>query len=381
MKHSLSNEELLRYGRHLNLPGFGVDSQEKLKGASVLVVGAGGLGAPLLQYLVAAGIGKIGIVDHDRVDASNLQRQVLYGTEDIGKLKVEVASRKLNGLNPNVEIETYPVSLTSENALEIIDNYEIVADGTDNFPTRYLVNDACVLACKTNVYASIFQFEGQISVFNYLSGDTRGPNYRDLFPTPPDPGSVPNCAEGGVLGVLPGILGSFQALEVLKVITGLGEPLVGKLMIIDTLYHTQRVLKFKKDPDNPLTGSNPQIKQLIDYEHFCGLSVTSTDSITVEELMNWRKNEIPHVLIDVREPHEYEVSNLGGLLIPKSIFIDQVSQFPKEGKVVVHCKSGGRSGQVISYLEKEFGYTNLINLEGGIDRWIESFDKTVSVNL
>ena len=331
--------------------------------------------------MVAVGIGKIGIVDHDRVDASNLQRQVLYGTEDIGKLKVEVASHKLKDLNPNVAIETYPVSLTSENALEIIDSYDIVADGTDNFPTRYLVNDASVLAGKTNVYASIFQFEGQISVFNYLSGDTRGPNYRDLFPTPPEPGSVPNCAEGGVLGVLPGVLGSFQALEVIKVITGLGEPLVGKLMIIDTLYHSQRVLKFKKEPDNPLTGSNPQIKQLIDYEHFCGLSVTSTDSITVEELMKWRKNEIPHVLIDVREPHEYEVSNLGGLLIPKSIFIDQVSQFPKEGKVVVHCKSGGRSGQVISYLEKEFGFTNLINLEGGIDRWIETFDKTVRVNL
>ncbi|MEL6652360.1 MAG: molybdopterin-synthase adenylyltransferase MoeB, partial [Bacteroidota bacterium] len=263
---TFSKEELERYSRHLIIPDFNIEGQRKLKAAKVLVVGGGGLGSPMLQYLAAAGVGTIGIVDYDIVDDSNLQRQVLYGVESVGKLKVEEAKARLLSLNPHIQINTHNTLLNSDNALEIIKDYDVVADGTDNFPTRYLVNDACVLLGKTNVYASIFQFEGQVSVFNYTDSEgNTGPNYRDLFPTPPPPGLVPSCAEGGVIGVLPGIVGSLQALEVIKVVSGVGEPLSGRLFLFDALSFTTRILKVGKDKTNPLTGKNPTQTELIDY--------------------------------------------------------------------------------------------------------------------
>jgi sulfur-carrier protein adenylyltransferase/sulfurtransferase len=377
-----NKQELERYSRHLIIPEFNLEGQRKLKAAKVLVVGSGGLGAPLLQYLAAAGVGHIGIVDFDVVEESNLQRQVLFTVADVGRPKVEVARERLAAQNPHIELTTYNTRLTSENALDIIREYDIVADGTDNFPTRYLVNDACVLLGKTNVYASIFRFDGQASVFNYSYADgTFGPNYRDLFPEPPPAGLVPNCAEGGVVGVLPGILGSIQANEVIKVITGLGEPLAGKLFLFDTLAFTTRVLSITKDENNVLNGKNPTQNTLIDYEQFCGVGEEEArpgvKEISVQELRALRASGERFQLVDVREPFEYEIAQIGGDLIPLKQVVDRVAEIAFDQKVVVHCKGGVRSATAIKRLEEKYGMQNLYNLKGGILAWAEEIDPTI----
>lgn len=360
---TFSKEEYARYNRHIIIPDFGLEAQKKLKAAKVLVIGSGGLGSPLLLYLAAAGVGTIGIVDFDTVDDSNLQRQVLFGTEDIGKPKAEAAQKRLQSLNPYINIEIYKTQLTSQNALELISQYDVVADGTDNFPTRYLVNDASVLAGKPNVYASIFQFEGQVSVFNYTDANgLTGPNYRDLYPTPPEPGLIPNCAEGGVLGVLPGIIGSLQANEVIKVITGVGEPLSGRFFVFDALTFQTRTLKITKRTNVPaITG-------LIDYEQFCGVKAVERKlkEISVEEFAQWQNSGEDIQVIDVREPAEYEEINIGALLIPLGTVAQRAEEINRNKKVVVHCKLGGRSAKAIRTLEDEFGFDNLYNLKGGI---------------
>jgi sulfur-carrier protein adenylyltransferase/sulfurtransferase len=376
-----SRAELARYARHFVLPEFGMEGQWRLKNSSVLVVGAGGLGCPMLLYLAAAGVGRIGIVDPDRVDDSNLQRQVLYTTSDVGKYKVEAAKERLLSLNPHIQIETYSFGLTSANALKIIELYDLVADGTDNFPTRYLVNDACVLQGKVNVYASIFRFEGQVSVFNFSKNkEERGVNYRDIFPTPPPPGLVPDCAEGGVLGVLPGIIGSMQASEVIKILSGVGEPLAGRLFIFDAADFTTRVLKLSKNPNyQPIT-------ELIDYDMFCGLKTEKIaentegplSEISVQELVKWRTQNIDFQLVDVRESYEYEAANIGGALIPLSILANNLDIISKEKPVVVHCKSGARSTKAIELL-KSHGFTNLINLKGGILAYAKEIDAHLTV--
>ena len=372
----LSAEEKIRYSRHLTLSQFGLKSQQKLKEAKVLVVGTGGLGAPLLQYLTAVGIGKMGVVDFDTIESSNLQRQILFGDIDVGKKKTTIAIQRLKQQNPGVEFVEYNEMLTSSNAREIIRQYDLVADGTDNFPTRYLVNDACVLEGKPNVYGSIFQFEGQVSVFNYRDG----PNYRDLFPHPPPPGMVPSCAEGGVLGVLPGIIGSMQASEVIKVLTGIGRPLSGSLFLFDALNFSTQTVNFKKNPLNPLNGTHPPITELIDYDEFCGLNKHSeTKAIDVDELRNWRASQNEFVLVDVREEYEFEAANLNGVSVPLSDLENQLSSIPKTGKTVIHCKSGARSAQAIKLLKSKYGYSNLINLEGGILAWKEKFDPKMFV--
>lgn len=364
----LTNAELVRYARHLALPAFGPASQQKLKEAKVLVVGAGGLGSPVLLYLAAAGVGNIGIVDFDIVDESNLQRQVLFGEGDLGIPKTEAARTRLEALNPHINIALHQTRLSSENALEIIQEYDIVADGSDNFPTRYLVNDACVLLNKPLVFGAVFQFEGQVSVFNYMDKHGhKGPNYRDLHPTPPLPETVPSCAEGGVLGVLPGIIGSMQASEVIKVITGIGAPLNGRLFHFDTLDFESRIFKIKARNDNPLTGSSPSISKLIDYEDFCGLKPASgIKEISSEELKDWQDRGEKIQLIDVREPEEYQLGNIGGELMPLSTIVENASLLSKEGKVVFHCQTGARSAKVIQQLQAQFNLPNLYNLSGGI---------------
>lgn len=375
-----SKEELSRYNRHIIMSDFGIEAQKKLKAAKVLVVGSGGLGSPALLYLAAAGVGTIGIVDFDVVDDSNLQRQVLFGVGEVGKLKAEAAKQRLVSLNPYIQVNVYNTQLTSANALELIRDYDVVADGTDNFPTRYLVNDACVLSGKPNVYASIFQFEGQVSVFNYTDKEgKKGPNYRDLYPAPPPPGLVPNCAEGGVLGVLPGIIGSLQALEVIKVITGVGEPLVGRFYIFDALSFESRTFTFKHNPANPLTGENPTITQLIDYEQFCGVKAVEkpVKEILPEQLYEWLQNGEDIQVIDVREPDEYEMANIGATLIPLATVAEQASRILRNKKVVIHCKGGGRSAKAIRELEDTFGYDNLYNLKGGIDRYLRETETLV----
>ena len=369
-----SKEELARYNRHIIIPEFGFEAQQKLKAAKVLVIGCGGLGSPVLLYLAAAGVGNIGIIDFDVVDDSNLHRQVLFGVDDIGKPKVEAAKRRLQSLNPHINIELYNTQLTSQNALDIIKNYDVVADGTDNFPTRYLVNDACLLLDKPNVYASIFQFEGQVSVFNYVNakGD-RGPNYRDLYPIPPPPGLVPNCAEGGVLGVLPGIIGSLQASEVIKVITGVGETLSGRFFTFDALTFETKTFNIKRRDINPLNGKNPTINTLIDYEQFCGVKAVEKPikEITAKELYDLQVSGEFFQLIDVRESDEYEKVNIGAELIPLATVADNAAKISKDIKVVVHCKLGGRSANAIRELEEKFGFTNLYNLKGGIFAFID----------
>ena len=374
---SLSSEELRRYARHLNLPQFGKETQQRLKETKVLVVGTGGLGAPILQYLTAAGIGTIGVVDFDVIDESNLQRQVLFGTSDIGDTKTGVAIRKLSNQNPHVTFIEHSLTLDSSNAMEIIRDYDVVADGTDNFPTRYLVNDACFLLGKPYVYASIYQFEGQVSVFNFEGG----PNYRDLFGTPPPPGLVPSCAEGGVLGVLPGIIGSIQASEVIKVATGIGETLSGRLFLFDALDFSTRILNVRKDPANPISGENPTVNSLIDYEEFCGLKTDNNtmQTITVEELKDLKDRGEDFTLIDVREEHEYEAANIDGILIPLGTVLENLDKIPREGNVIMQCRSGGRSGNAIKLLEQREGYTNLKNLEGGILAWKDKFDPDLPV--
>lgn len=373
----LTPAEMARYARHIAIPEFNVAAQKKLKAAKVLVIGSGGLGSPVLLYLAAAGVGHIGIVDFDVVDDSNLQRQVLFTVDDVGQSKALTAKRRLEALNPHIEVEVYNTRFTKENALDLIAEYDVVADGTDNFPTRYLVNDACVLAGKTNVYASIFRFEGQVSVFNYLQEDgTRGANYRDLFPEPPPPGLVPNCAEGGVLGVLPGIIGSMQASEVIKVITGVGEPLAGRLFLFDAASFTTRILKVKKNPDT-------EIKSLIDYEIFCGIQPASAlapvKEISVQELKNWMEERQDFQLIDVRENYEYEISNLAGELIPRSQVVEQVNKIARDKKVVVHCRTGKRSADAIRELQNLHQLDNLYNLTGGINAYAKEIDASLPV--
>jgi len=369
-----SKEEFARYNRHIIIPEFGLEAQKKLKAAKVLVIGSGGLGSPVLLYLAAAGVGTLGIVDFDVVDDSNLQRQVLFGINEVGQPKVEAAKRRLETLNPFIQIQVYNTQLTSKNALEIIREYDVVADGTDNFPTRYLVNDACVLLSKPNVYASIFQFEGQVSVFNYVNKKGElGPNYRDLYPTPPPPGLVPSCAEGGVLGVLPGIIGSLQASEVIKVITGIGETLSGRFFIFDALTFETRTFNIKRSPSNPLNGDNPTINNLIDYEQFCGMKAVEKPikEISASELYNWQTTGEQIQVIDVREPHEFEIVNIGAELIPLATVAEHANRIDRSKKVVVHCKMGGRSAKAIRELEEKFGFENLYNLKGGILGYID----------
>ncbi|MEM1325088.1 MAG: molybdopterin-synthase adenylyltransferase MoeB [Bacteroidota bacterium] len=347
------------YARHFTLPEFGVEGQKRLKRARVLVVGAGGLGSPVLLYLAAAGVGHIGIVDDDVVDVTNLQRQVLYTHEDIGTLKVDAAKRRLQALNPHIQITTHAERLTVDNALRIIQQYDIVADGTDNFTTRYLVNDACVLADKVNVYASIFRFEGQVSVFNLLRADgSRGPHYRDLFSEPPATGTVPSCAEGGVLGVLPGIIGSLQANEVIKVAAQVGEPLDGRLFLFDAASFTSRVLKIA-------TTSSVKVERLEAInEIYC--EVTSIPTISVDEFKQLQSEDADFQLIDVREEYEYEAQNIGGLNMPLSELEQHIEQISREKQVVVHCKSGARSQQAVQMMREQFGLNNTYSLEGGL---------------
>jgi adenylyltransferase/sulfurtransferase len=370
-----TKEELARYNRHIIIPGFGLEAQAKLKASKVLVIGSGGLGSPVLLYLTAAGVGTIGIVDFDVVDDSNLQRQVLFGVHEIGNPKVEAARRRLESLNPHVKFKIYNTHLNSSNALDILRHYDVIADGTDNFPTRYLVNDASVLLDKPNVYASIFQFEGQVSVFNYVDQNgKRGPNYRDLYPTPPPPGLVPSCAEGGVLGVLPGIIGSLQALEVIKVITGVGETLSGRFYIFDATNFESRTFNIQPREDNPISGKNPTIHELIDYEQFCGMRAIEekpVKEITVKELYDMQVKGEKFQIIDVREPHEYEIVNIGADLIPLGNIIDRSGELLRDEKVIVHCKTGGRSAKAIRELEEKFGFKNLYNLKGGILAYID----------
>jgi len=383
---TFSKEELQRYSRHLIIPEFNIEGQRKLKEAKVLVVGSGGLGSPLLLYLTAAGVGTIGIVDFDVVDDSNLQRQVLFDVSQVGKPKVEAAKSRLEGLNPHIKIKTYNVKLSSENALDIIKDYDIVADGTDNFPTRYLVNDACVLLGKVNVYATIYRFEGQLSVFNFKNADGEpGPNYRDLFPSPPPPGLVPSCAEGGVIGVLPGILGSLQANEVIKVISGVGDPLSGRLFLLDAASFETRTLKVRRDPSNPLNGENPTQKSLIDYQQFCnaGFGVEKAEKtvkeIDVQELLQLKESGADIQIIDVREPYEYSIVNMDAALMPLANILDFAPQIDRQKQVVVHCRSGVRSAKAIRQLEEAHGFENLYNLKGGILAWANEVDKTLPV--
>lgn len=373
---SLSTKEKIRYARHLNLNDFGIEAQEKLKQAKVLIVGTGGLGAPLLQYLTAVGVGTIAVMDFDTVDESNLQRQVLFGISDIGQPKTSIAIRKMQEQNPHVNFIEHNEKLTAANALDLLKDYDVIADGTDNFPTRYLVNDACFLLGKPYVYASIYQFEGQVSVFNYQDG----PNYRDLFPTPPPPGLVPSCAEGGVLGVLPGIIGSIQASEVVKVVAEIGTPLSGRLFLFDALDFSTRNLNIRKDATNPLSGHNRTITELMDYEEFCGLKTDpNLSSMTVQGFHQLREKGDDFVLIDVREAHEFESANLNGINIPLASIVDHLAKIPKEGTVIMQCRSGKRSSDAIKLLEEKHNYHNLINLEGGILAWKEAYDSSLQV--
>lgn len=375
MEQVFTTEEQELYDRHFLLPGFGVKAQQQLKSGKVLVVGAGGLGSPLLLYLAAAGVGKIGIVDFDRVDASNLHRQVIFDGNQIGTPKVQAAKQRLQGINPHIQLVTYDQRLTAENTMDIIAQYDVVADGSDNFPTRYLVNDSCVLADKPNVYGSVFQFEGQVAVFNYRDKNgVLGPNYRDVYPSPPPAGLVPNCAETGVLGVLPGIVGSMQALEVIKILTGIGEVLAGKMWLFDALAFDSRIFKINRKPDNPLNGDHPTLRELIDYEAFCGINQHSNVmSISVEEFQKLKHGKADYQLIDVREPIEFSRKNMGGLLMPLSkidTFQDQIS---RNKKVVIHCETGVRSKTAINHLKEAYGLNNLYNLEGGIKAYLNQF--------
>src|SRR5512146_5022 len=375
---TLSNDEVLRYSRHLIMPEVGMEGQLKLKAAKVLCIGAGGLGSPLALYLAAAGVGTLGVVDFDLVDSTNLQRQIIHTTADIGRSKLQSASEKLNAIHPYVNVHTFNTRLTSENALEIFRDFDIIADGTDNFPTRYLVNDACVLAGQPNVYASIFRFEGPASVF----ATEEGPCYRCLYPEPPPPGLVPSCAEGGVLGILPGLLGIIQATEVIKLILGSGEPLIGRLLLVDALAMRFRELRLRKDKNCPVCGENPSIHQLIDYNEFCGIRGeekplnTGVPEIQPEELKRRLDAGDDIFVLDVREPHEYQICNIGGYLIPLGDLPKRVNELDTSREIVAHCKSGVRSGKAVDFLQKA-GFRRVKNLAGGILRWSEKVDPTV----
>jgi len=377
----LTTDDLSRYSRHLILPEVGMEGQRKLKAARVLCVGTGGLGSPLALYLAAAGIGTLGLVDFDVVDASNLQRQIIHSTKDIGRKKLDSAAEKLIALNPALNVVKHDTMLSSANAIEILKDYDIVADGTDNFPTRYLVNDACVLLGKPNAYGSIFRFEGQASVF----ATKQGPCYRCLYPEPPPPGLVPSCAEGGVLGILPGLVGVIQATEVIKLILGKGSPLIGRLLLVDALSMRFRELKLRKNPECPVCGENPTVKELIDYQHFCGIVPESKEEKAV-------KNGIPQLgvkelkrridagedvfILDVREPYEYQIAQIGGKLIPQNDVPQRLAEIPRDREIVVQCRSGARS-QRIAELLKQSGYTEVVNLAGGILAWSEEIDPKV----
>jgi adenylyltransferase/sulfurtransferase len=399
---TLSRDEISRYSRHLILPEVTLEGQKKLKGASVLVIGAGGLGAPVSMYLAAAGIGRMGILDFDVVDSSNLQRQILFSTADVGRLKVEAAADRLRALNPFVKIETYNERFSSENAMRIVEPYDIVIDGTDNFPTRYCTNDACVMLKKPNVYGSIFRFEGQATVFDPRPGKglngKAGPCYRCLYPEPPPPGMVPSCAEGGVLGILPGVVGCIQATEAIKLILGQGDTLTGRLLRFNALEMSFKTFKLRRDPTCPICGENPTIHSLIDYEQFCGIRGEESHLII-------RKDEIPAinvkqlkdridrgdfkpdgptrgrtVLIDVREPHEWQIANLGAVapakLMPLGTVAAKMAEFDPAKEYIIHCRSGGRSGQAVELLRK--AGINATNVSGGILAWAKEIDKTMA---
>ncbi len=376
----LSNQEIARYSRHLIMPEVALGGQKTLKQARVLTVGAGGLGSPLALYLAAAGIGTIGIVDFDVVDESNLQRQIIHGTSDLGRPKLESARDRIEDINPNVKVETFGEPLSSENALEIFEDFDVIVDGTDNFPTRYLVNDASVLSGKPNVYGSIFRFEGQASVF-YAE---EGPCYRCLYPEPPPPGLVPSCAEGGVLGILPGAIGTIQATETVKLILGIGEPLIGRLLLYDALGMSFREMKLRKDPNCPVCGENPTVTELIDYQEFCGIPQAAAQAqadgvpeITVQELKGRMENGNRVSVLDVREPHEYEVANIGARLIPLAELPERLVELDQGETFAIHCKSGGRSARAVKLLQNA-GFQNVYNVKGGIDAWSEEIDPSVA---
>lgn len=373
----LSPEEMRRYARHLVLPQVGLEGQKKLKAARVLAVGAGGLGSPFAMYLAAAGVGTLGLVDFDVVEESNLHRQVLYGTSDVGRPKLDAASERLRNINPNVRIEPFEERLSSANALEIVRRFDVVADGTDNFPTRYLVNDACVLARKPNVYASVFRFEGQASVF----WAEKGPCYRCLHPSPPPPGAVPSCEEGGVLGILPGLLGLIQATETIKILLGIGDPLIGRLLLLELLPMRFHEIELRKDDRCAVCGTNPSVTGLSDYEAFCGnlrAVRQSVPEITVEELKALRDSGVSVVLLDVREPHEVAISDLpGSVKIPLGTLPQNLERLAREDEIVVYCRVGGRSARAVEYLQ-QLGYGQTRNLVGGINRWAERIDPTMA---
>jgi sulfur-carrier protein adenylyltransferase/sulfurtransferase len=377
----LTSDELARYSRHLILPEVGIEGQQKLKAARVVCVGTGGLGSPLALYLAAAGVGTLGLVDFDVVDSSNLQRQIIHSTHDVGRSKLDSAAEKLLALNPSLNVIKHNARLTSANALEILKDYDIVADGTDNFPTRYLVNDACVLLGKPNVYGSIFRFEGQASVF----ATRQGPCYRCLYPEPPPPGMVPNCAEAGVLGILPGLVGVIQAAEVIKLILGKGDALIGRLLLVDSLAMRFRELKLQKNRECPVCGDHPTITRLIDYEQFCGIEPQATQEqtlkngipqITVQELKQRRDAGEDVFVLDVREPYEYQIANIGGTLIPQGQVPQRLNEIDRNREIVVQCRSGGRSQRIAEFLAQQ-GYPNVKNLSGGILAWADQIDPTV----
>jgi molybdopterin/thiamine biosynthesis adenylyltransferase/rhodanese-related sulfurtransferase len=376
----LSQAEIQRYSRHLIMPEVGMDGQRKLKASSVLCVGAGGLGSPAAMYLAAAGVGRIGIVDFDVVDFSNLQRQLLHGTSDVGRSKLDSAKDRLQGLNPHLTVDTYETLLSSENALELFEPYDVILDGTDNFPTRYLVNDACVISGKPNAYGSIFRFEGQASVF----ATEGGPCYRCLYPEPPPPGLVPSCAEGGVFGVLPGIIGVIQATETIKLMLGVGEPLVGRFLIYDALKMRFRELKLRKDPECPVCGTNPTVTELIDYEQFCGIrpeapaqpagAAVNEWEITPTELKQRLDAGDAPFILDVREPNEYQINRIpGSTLIPLGELPRRHQELDPDREIVAHCKMGGRSAQAVDYL-RSVGFSRIKNLRGGVLEWVDKVD-------
>ncbi|MGB9406109.1 MAG: molybdopterin-synthase adenylyltransferase MoeB [Terracidiphilus sp.] len=377
----LTTDDLSRYSRHLILPEVGMEGQQKLKAARVLCVGTGGLGSPLAFYLTAAGVGTLGLVDFDVVDASNLQRQIIHSTNDIGRKKLDSAEEKLTALNPAIRIVKHETMLTSANAMEILKDYDIVADGTDNFPTRYLVNDACVLLGKPNVYGSIFRFEGQASVF----ATEQGPCYRCLYPEPPPPGLVPSCAEGGVLGILPGLVGVIQATEVIKLILGKGDPLIGRLLLVDALTMRFRELKLRKNPECPVCGQNPTVTELIDYQHFCGIVPETPEEknvkngipqLTVKELKRRIDAGEDVYILDVREPYEYRIAHLGGKLIPQTDVPNRLDEIDRDREIIVQCRSGVRSQRIAEFLKQQ-GYPRVANLAGGILAWSDEIDPKV----
>src|ERR1700678_2143095 len=372
---SLSKEEVLRYSRHLIMPEVGMEGQLKLKQAKVLCVGTGGLGAPLGLYLAAAGVGRIGLVDFDTVDSTNLQRQILFGTKDVGRPKIAAASDRLRDLNPDIQIDTFETHLSSENALDILKNYDFIVDGTDNFPTRYLVNDSSVLLGKPNIYGSICRFEGQVTVFGYPDG----PCYRCLYSEPPPPGLVPSCAEGGVLGILPGLVGVIQATEVIKLILGKGDPLIGRLLLVDALGMKFRELKLRKNPDCPACGTHPTITKLIDYNEFCGIRgeekpvEAGVPEIQVEELKRRLDAGDDLFVLDVREPHEYQICHINGHLIPLGDLPNRVHELDSSREIVAHCRSGVRSAKAVAFLQQA-GFRKVHNLAGGILAWADRVD-------